>query len=121
MVSNTTFDPDDSAPLLTFVYLATFERAAKGLLTEADRTALERTLLADPQAGDVMHGTGGFRKIRFARAGGGKRGGLRVIYYYRAASGRLYLLTVYAKNVIESLTRAQQNELKTLAKKLDGE
>lgn len=69
-----------AAPLPGFVYLPSFERAAKGELTEADRHRLEATLVANPEAGRPMLGTGGVRKLRFARPGEGKSGGLRVIY-----------------------------------------
>ena len=104
-----------------FVYLASFERAAKGLLNEAARNEIERVLTQNPEAGDVIAGTGGVRKIRFGQQWRGKRGGIRVIYYHRSTIGRVYLITVYAKNVRVNLTFAQRNMMKQLTTELDNE
>ena len=108
-------------PLPGFVYLPSFERAAKGELTEAERHRLEATLLENPEAGPTMIGTGGVRKLRFARAGEGKSGGLRVIYYYRNAAGRIYMLTLYPKSVQSNLSKAARNMMKALTQQLDAE
>ena len=75
----------------------------------------------DPQAGRVMQGTGGIRKIRFAYEGRGKSGSIRVIYIDFPAYGKLYLLTAYAKNEAENLTKAERNELKKLVEILEQE
>jgi hypothetical protein len=56
-------------------------------------------LVANPEAGDVIKGSGGCRKVRWARSGIGKRGGVRVIHYNRLAEGVIYLLLIYAKGV----------------------
>jgi hypothetical protein len=74
-------EPGD--PFLEFVSTPSFDWAAKKLLTEDDRRALELMLLADPTAGQVIERTGGFRKMRFARPSRGedKSGGTRIIYY----------------------------------------
>ena len=77
--------------------------------------------LTDPQAGRVMQGTGGIRKIRFAYEGRGKSGSIRVIYIDFPAYGKLYLLTAYAKNEAENLTKAERNELKKLVEILEQE
>ncbi|MGH7653381.1 MAG: type II toxin-antitoxin system RelE/ParE family toxin [Gemmatimonadaceae bacterium] len=107
-------------PLLPgFVYLKSFERAAKGELTEDDRANLERELCANPEVGSAMVGTGGVRKMRFGREGEGKRGGLRVIYYYRNQVGRIYMLTMYPKNVQDNLSRDVRNAMKALTAQLD--
>lgn len=100
---------------LTFVYLPTFLRTAKGLLSDEDERAMELQLLQDPERGDVIAKTGGFRKMRLAGAGRGKRGGNRVIYFYVRPDARVYLALAYAKNVADDLTEAEKRTLKQLA------
>ena len=70
-----------------------------------------------------MERTGGFRKVRFARSSRreGKSGATRVVYYFVDQRDRIYLLFVYAKGVKDNLTRAEQNELRKLAKALEEE
>jgi hypothetical protein len=108
---------------MEFVATHSFEASAKRLLTEDDRRALELLLLEDPRRGQLMERTGGFRKIRFARPSRreGKRGGTRVVYYLLEARDRIYLLLVYSKTAKEDLTQAQENELRMLAKALEGD
>jgi hypothetical protein len=92
-------------------------------LTEEDRRELELLLLEDPNRGQLIERTGGFRKVRFARPNRreGKSGGTRVIYYFLDRRDRIYLLLVYAKGVKDDLTRAEENELRKLARALEGE
>lgn len=72
---------------------------------------------AHPECGDLIQGTGGFRKVRVSRGGMGKRGGARVVYIFRDESFPIFLMAVYAKNEKENLTKAERNEL---AKMADG-
>jgi hypothetical protein len=72
-------------------------------------------IAANPDVGDVMAGTGGFRKVRAARPGMGKRGGARVIYIQRGAEYPIFLVKAYAKNVKENLTAAERKTLKQAA------
>lgn len=76
--------------------------------------ALQSFLAGDPEAGDVMPGTGGFRKLRWAdrRRGKGKRGGLRVIYYYFLTYAQVWLMTLYDKGEIADLSSAEKRLLK---------
>jgi hypothetical protein len=71
-------------------------------------------LAAGPELGDVMPGTGGFRKLRWAdpRRGKGRRGGLRVIYYYFPGEQQIWLMTLYGKNEASDLTAKQRQALK---------
>lgn len=69
---------------------------------------------AHPKAGDLIEGTGGIRKLRWGRSGRGKRGGVRVIYYYHSELMPLYLLTLFAKNKQDNLSKAERNELAKL-------
>ena len=101
-------------PLLTIVETPFYLRKADALLAEADRSELVFFLAQCPEAGEVMPDTGGVRKVRWAIRGGGKRGGVRVIYYFHSQSFPLFLLTVYAKNQKGNLTKAERNELKKL-------
>lgn len=80
-------------------------------------------LLEDPTRGKLIERTGGFRKVRFARPSRreGKSGGTRVIYYFLDWRDRIYPLLVYAKGVKDDLTRAEENELRKLARALEGE
>ena len=84
-------------------------------LSDDDLMLLQYELLQDPAYGDVMRGTGGFRKIRFALPGHGKSGGMRVIYLDIPIAGILYLLLVYPKNEKETLSRTECNELKQIS------
>lgn len=105
-----------------FVELPSFRSDWKALgLTDTDLRRLQEELLANPQAGSVMQGTGGIRKIRFSYEGRGKSGSIRVIYIDFPAYGKLYLLTAYAKNEVENLTKAERNELKKLVEILEQE
>ena len=75
---------------------------------------LEIALLARPEAGKVIPGGGGLRKLRRPLAGRGKSGGARVIYYYMSADGLIYLVYAYAKNARENLTPVQLRQLTQL-------
>lgn len=75
-------------------------------------------LAADPLCGDLIQGTGGVRKIRFAIQGRGKSGGVRVVYYYYNETRPLFLLTVFSKNEKDNLTMVERNSLAKLVKAL---
>jgi mRNA-degrading endonuclease RelE of RelBE toxin-antitoxin system len=82
----------------------TFTKQADDLFEEEEKQALISFLSQNPLAGDVISGTGGIRKLRYAASGKGKRGGARVIYYYFDESLPLYALLVYPKNAKTDLT-----------------
>ncbi len=111
----------DSPDFLEFVYLPEFERQAKGMFTEDNREELEARLTENPEAGAVVAGTAGMRKIRVALEGRGRRGGARVIYYYRSTKGRLYMITIYAKNEAESLSERGKRTLRQIAAAIEQE
>jgi hypothetical protein len=98
---------------MEFKRLPTFERSASELLTEADVMELEIALMLKPEAGALIPGGKGLRKLRRPLAGRGKSGGARVIYYYIAQDATIYLVFAYAKNRQLDLTKDQ---LVTLAK-----
>lgn len=86
-------------------------RRCEKLLTDGERRDVVDYLAAHPKAGDLMEGTGGVRKIRWARAGRGKSGGVRIIYYVHSEAMPLYLLTVFAKNERANLSKAERNDM----------
>jgi hypothetical protein len=103
-----------------FVELPPFERyRAEYLDDEAFRT-LQLLLIQQPEAGAVIQGTGGLRKVRFAdeRRQKGKRGGIRVIYYWWLGGAQFWLFTLYGKDVQDDLSATQKKALKRL---LDAE
>ena len=99
----------------TFIELPVFTRYAADCLDDADLAVLQRTLAANPEAGDLVPGTRGVRKLRWTRPGMGKRGGLRVLYYVQDVRGRIWLLTVYTKSARENIAVATLNALRELA------
>ena len=105
-----------------FVELPSFQNAWRSLgLTDGDLRRLQEELLADPQRGNVIQGTGGIRKVRFSLENQGKSGSVRVIYVDFVVCEKLYLLTAYPKSEKDNLTKAERNELKKLVKILEAE
>jgi len=101
----------------TVVELPEFIRRTHGLLSTSETQLLVNYLAEFPQSGDLMQGTGGVRKLRWAREGKGKSSGVRVIYYFHSEHMPLYLLTLFAKNERANLSMAERNELAQLVKK----
>ncbi|HCI8982026.1 TPA: type II toxin-antitoxin system RelE/ParE family toxin [Klebsiella pneumoniae] len=85
------------------------------LLQDDEFRAFQEILINDPEAGDTISGTGGFRKIRWSRPGMGKRGGVRVIYYNVTKKGRIYLALIYPKNEQDELNQEQKKMLRQVA------
>ena len=101
-----------------FVELPAFERFRADYLDDLAFARLQQALMKDPKTGDVIEGTGGLRKMRFAdvRRGKGKRGGLRVIYYWWGAGMQFWLYTLYDKDEMADLTPKQRSALKVMIK-----
>ncbi len=89
--------------MFSFVELEPFSRARAELLDDEALARLQLYLMAEPQAGDVIPGSGGCRKLRWAASGRGKRGGARVIYFLRLSEDEIVLVTMYAKNVRDNV------------------
>ncbi len=104
----------------TFIELPAFQRLRAEYLDDAAYRQLQEELMKNPEAGDVIKGTGGLRKVRYAdeRRGKGKRGGLRVIYFWKDADDQFWLFTLYDKDEADDLTPAQS---KLLKQRLDAE
>jgi hypothetical protein len=99
----------------TKAYLAAADDAG---MSEEEREAVVNIIAANPQAGDVIPGAGGARKLRVRKPGTGKSGGYRVITYYAGESYPAFLLTVFGKNEKANLTKSERNALAQLTKKL---
>ncbi|WP_240103946.1 type II toxin-antitoxin system RelE/ParE family toxin [Klebsiella pneumoniae] len=94
--------------MLTFIELQGFSKRRQVLLQDDEFRAFQEILINDPEAGDTISGTGGFRKIRWSRPGMGKRGGVRVIYYNVTKKGRIYLALIYPKNEQDELNQRKK-------------
>lgn len=103
-----------------FVMLPEFEKQwSKMGLTDDDLRRLQYELLADPQKGDVMQGTGGLRKLRFSFEHRGKSGSSRVVYVDFAFYEKIFLITAYSKNEKDNLSPAERNNIKKLIETLE--
>ena len=96
-----------NAEMQTVVETRHYAARAEKLLAESARNELIDFLATHPLRGDILAGTGGLRKVRFARGGRGKSGGVRVIYYYASAETPIFLLEIFGKNQKASLTAAE--------------
>jgi hypothetical protein len=99
----------------TVVEIPSYLKIAEKLFTVEERVAIVDMVARDPECGDVIQGTGGFRKVRVGRGSAGKSGGARVIYILRNEGFPVFLVAVYAKNEKANLAKAERNELAKLA------
>ena len=89
--------------MFSFIETGLFTRLVQEYLSDDEYSRLQHQLMRDPEAGAVVRGSGGVRKLRWAAVGRGKRGGYRVIYFVRRTSGVIWMLTIYPKNVADSI------------------
>jgi hypothetical protein len=101
---------------VVFVETPIFTKRVLNLLDDESYAALQTQLAKHPEAGDVIRGGGGLRKIRWAAKGHGKRGGVRVIYYWWTGKDRISMLFLYPKNEMDDLSAKQ---LKLLRRALE--
>ena len=92
--------------MFSFVETRTFTRLVQELLSDEEYRELQAALIENPEAGPVIPRSGGVRKIRWAAPGRGKRSGYRVIYYVRHPLHTIWMLTMYPKNVADSIPAA---------------
>src|SRR5438874_6129608 len=103
--------------MFSFVETKLFTRLVQEYLSDDEYAQLQQALIGNPEAGSVIPGSGGVRKMRWAIAGRGKRGGLRVIYFLRIRQGQIWMLTLYAKNEAENISA---HVLKQIKDEIDG-
>jgi hypothetical protein len=101
---------------MRFIETSLFTRLIYDYISDREYHALQIYLSVRPDAGDVVPGSGGVRKLRWAAKGKGKSGGVRVIYYWRKAQSEIWMLTVYAKNEVSSIP---VHLLREIAKQID--
>jgi hypothetical protein len=104
--------------VLTFIETKLFTKLLHEHLPDDEFARLQRYSTDNPEVGDIIPGSGGVRKVRWGIAGRGKRGGLRIIYVLRSAQGQIWLLTLYAKNVSESIPG---HVLRKIKEEINGE
>ena len=89
--------------MFAFIETKLFTRLFDEIFSDEDLARLQGFLIENPKVGDVVPGSGGVRKMRWAMPGRGKRGGLRIIYYLRSRQGQIWLLTLYPKSETDSI------------------
>ena len=92
----------------------TFTKRIQGLIPDTVYQDLQNALIVSPEIGDIIQGSGGIRKVRWNVPGRGKRGGIRVLYYWIVEREQIYMLIAYAKNECSDLTKDQLAILKKL-------
>ncbi len=105
---------------MLFIETSTFTRLLPRHLDDDSYGALQTFLSTHPEAGDVIRGSGGIRKIRWAATGRGKRGGSRVIYYWLAKEDHIYMLTLYGKGAKADLTSAERDAWRKAVEEIDN-
>lgn len=104
-----------------FIETKLFEKLRPDYLNDDNFQELQTSLMEVPKAGAVIQATGGIRKLRWASKGKGKRGGVRIIYYWLDGKNRFYLLTLYAKNEVTDLKPDEKRILKHLLEEWKNE
>ena len=102
--------------MFSFIETRLFTKLVLDYLSDEEYSALQEALMRAPEAGPVIPGSGGVRKLRWGAPGRGKRGGYRIIYYVRRAHGIIWMLTMYPKNVAENIPA---NMLRQIAKEVE--
>jgi hypothetical protein len=100
------------------IELPAFARHRSEFLDDDEFMGLQNSLMENPEAGDLIQGAGGLRKVRYAdpRRGKGKRSGLRVIYFWWLAGNQFWLYTLYDKDTVDDLTAKERATLKEMLK-----
>jgi len=103
--------------VMEFVETPTFTRLVLKLMADDDYAAMQSALAKKPDLGKIIPGGAGIRKMRWAGSGRGKRGGLRVIYYWQVADDQIWMLLAYPKNEQDDLSHDEVRQLKQLVER----
>lgn len=103
---------------MLFIETSLFTKLLHGYLTDDEYRGLQSYLLQKPDAGDLIKGSGGVRKIRWAPSGKGKSGGIRAIYYWKKSEHEIWMLTLYSKSERATISGHQ---LKQVAEAIENE
>ena len=103
---------------MVFIETSLFSKLLPRYLSDDEYAALQWFLLAHPDTGDIVRGSGGVRKVRWSLPNTGKSGGVRVIYYWKVSADEIWLLTVYAKSEQSTIP---SHILKQIAQEIDDE
>lgn len=103
---------------MIFIETTIFTKLLASYLSDEEYRCFQEFLIENPSAGDVIQGTGGLRKIRWSVGDKGKRGGVRIIYYFHMAKDHIYLMTLYAKNEVTDLSSDNKKTLRQLLEKI---
>jgi mRNA-degrading endonuclease RelE of RelBE toxin-antitoxin system len=99
---------------MIFIETSVFTRHLEKLMSDDEYRLLQKELVKNPDKGDLIRHSGGLRKLRWAAEGRGKRGGLRIIYYWAVTAHQIYMLHIYPKTKQEDLTPAQLKALRRI-------
>lgn len=99
---------------MLFVETTIFTRQLPNYLEDEEYQELQEFLMEKPDAGKIIQNTGGLRKLRWAANSHGKRGGVRIIYYWQKTDDQIYLMTIYAKNEAADLSVKEKKALKQI-------
>jgi mRNA-degrading endonuclease RelE of RelBE toxin-antitoxin system len=103
---------------MIFIETSIFTKQVSSYLTDDEYRSLQWYLLEHPASGDIVKGSGGVRKIRWAREGQGKSGGVRVIYYWKKSDHEIWMLTIYSKTERSTIPG---HILKLIAEEIENE
>jgi mRNA-degrading endonuclease RelE of RelBE toxin-antitoxin system len=101
---------------MLFIETPIFTKLVTDLMSDDEYRKIQLALVLRPEAGKIIPGSGGLRKIRWKSSGSGKRGGLRLIYFWDVQEDRIYMLLIYKKSEQEDLTPSQLKILRNLVK-----
>ena len=105
---------------MVFVESSAFTRHLRDYLSDDEYGLFQKHLAARPDAGAIIKGTGGVRKVRWAAGGKGKRSGVRIIYYWVGAKDQIHLLVIYGKGEKENLSPEDLKKVKVLLEEIEN-